>query len=125
MSANELTAACGLDCGACDILRVTTDAEAAQRVLAWLREREWLREDEGVADIIRRSMYCEGCRSDRELHWSPDCWILNCCVDGKGLEFCCQCDAFPCGPLSEWARGSGRHARALDRLHRMKRDGET
>ena len=35
------------------------------------------------------------------MHWSPDCWILECCVDKKKLEFCYECEDFPCDKLTE------------------------
>jgi hypothetical protein len=91
-------AVCGLDCSGCDICRVPSDAAAAQRVVDWFRDQGWLAQDEGVTEIIQRAMYCKGCRGDRSVHWSPDCWILRCCVDEKGLEFCYQSEESPvCG----------------------------
>ncbi|NOZ26554.1 MAG: DUF3795 domain-containing protein [Chloroflexi bacterium] len=115
-----MIAVCGLDCGECDIYRAPSDPGAAQRVVAWFREQGWLREDEGIQEIIGRSMYCMGCRGDPSLHWSPDCWIRACCVDEKGLEFCYECDVFPCEALVEWAQEDAGYTRALNRLRRMK-----
>jgi len=54
------------------------------------------------------------------VHWSADCWILKCCVDDKGLQFCYQCDGFPCERLSGRANESKRYDQALYRLHRMR-----
>ena len=117
--------ACGLDCGACDILKAPTDPEAEQRLVLWLRRNGWLKEGEGISEIVERSMYCKGCRGDRTVHWSPDCWILKCCVDDKGLEFCHECGDFPCGKLRDWARGNADYAKALERLKRLKGKGGT
>ncbi len=72
-----MIAVCGLDCGGCDIRRVPNDPEAAQRVVTWFKQKGWLKEDEGVHEVIERSMYCMGCRGDRLIHWSPECWILK------------------------------------------------
>ncbi|RLC64516.1 MAG: hypothetical protein DRI48_07585 [Chloroflexi bacterium] len=121
----KLIAVCGLDCTTCDVRRAPTDAQAAGRVVAWFREMGWLAEDEGMAQVVQRSMYCQGCRGDRQVHWSPDCPILRCCVDERGLTFCYQCDEFPCRRLDERAGQSERYAQALDRLQRMEqaRDG--
>jgi hypothetical protein len=110
---------CGLACSGCDIRRVPSDAAAAQRVVDWFRDQGWLAQDEGVTEIIQRAMYYKGCRGGRSVHWSPDCWILRCCVDEKGLEFCSKCEEFPCLRLQEWAQ-SGKYARALQRLYSMK-----
>jgi len=118
----EMIAVCGLDCGDCEIYRVPTDPEAAKSVAAWFKERGWLREGEGVSGVVQRSPYCKGCRGDRNVHWSADCWILKCCVDGKGLEFCSECSAFPCEKLDNWANQKARYGQALDRLKRMKEE---
>ena len=116
----RMIAVCGLDCTNCDIRRVPTDAQAAQRIVGWFRSMGWLKENEGVPEIIERSMYCTGCRGDRALHWSADCWILQCCVDDKGLAFCHECHDFPCERLSEWASQNDRYAEALSQLQCMK-----
>jgi len=115
-----MTAVCGLDCGSCDIRRVPFDAEAAQRVVAWFQKRGWLEEGEGVSQVLQRSMYCKGCHGDRSVHWSPDCWILKCCVDEKGLKYCSECEDFPCERLAERAKESTRYAEGLERLQRMR-----
>jgi hypothetical protein len=113
-------AVCGLDCGACDIRRVLTDPEAAERVVAWFHKKEWLEEDEGVKEIIERGMYCKGCRGDRSLHWSPDCPLLICCVDEKHLDHCSQCAEFVCEKLEAFANDGRRHHRdAVERLRRI------
>jgi len=115
----EMIAVCGLDCGGCDIRRAPADPDAAQRVVAWFRQMGWLEEDEGIAEVIERRMYCQGCRGDRSVHWSADCWILKCCVDDKRLEYCYECDTFPCGELVEWAQQNANYTQALDRLRQM------
>ena len=88
------------------------------RILGFLRW--WLCENEGMSEVIQRSMYCTGCRGDRSVHWSPDCWILKCCVDKKGLDFCHECDVFPCKQLDEWSMENKQYAQALERLQRMR-----
>ncbi len=117
-------AVCGLDCELCDIRKAPHDPEAAQRIVAWFKKEEWLSEDEGIDEIIERSMYCTGCRGDRSVHWSPDCPILICCVDKKGLEFCYQCSEFPCEQLTEWAQQGEQYSQALTRLEKMKKGAE-
>jgi len=52
-SETRLIAACGLDCTDCDIRKVPTDAEAADRVVAWFGKMGWLDEgDEGTGLYI-------------------------------------------------------------------------
>ena len=87
--------------------------------MSWFKEMGWLEQDEGVPEILERSMYCKGCHGDRAVHWSADCLILKCCVDEKGLEFCYQCDEFTCGRLEEWSKGSESYTAALNRLREM------
>ena len=110
---NQMIAVCGLVCSECDIFRALNNPEIAQKIVDWFKEE---RDTEIKIEDIR----CLGCKGDRTKHWSPDCWILNCCVDNKGLEFCYECEEFPCDGLNDWAHGSERYAEALERLERMK-----
>ena len=109
----RMTAACGLNCAECDIFQAADDLEIAQRIVDWFSREQGIR-------LKPEDVRCEGCKGSREKHWSPDCWILQCCVDDKALEFCCECEDFPCAKLDEWARGSKRYGDALERLKRMK-----
>ena len=121
----RMIAVCGLDCTDCDIRKVPTDDEAAKRVVGWFRAMGWLKEDEGVPEIIERSMYCQGCRGDRSVHWSAECKLLTCCVDQKGATACYECDDFVCEHLEEWVQSpppgqEKKYADALDRLRAMR-----
>ncbi|MHC4599256.1 MAG: DUF3795 domain-containing protein [Planctomycetota bacterium] len=109
-------AACGLDCGSCDIRRVPEDSRAAETVVAWFHREGWLKPEEGLAEVLERKMYCTGCHGDRAVHWSADCWILKCCVDEKGFAHCDACSEFPCDRLTEWAKGNEGYAAALEKL---------
>jgi hypothetical protein len=112
-----MMAVCGLDCSTCDIRLVPTDPDAARRVVAWFRKMEWLEKDEGVAEIFARAMYCNGCREDRSLHWSPECPLLICCVDERRLAHCAQCDEFVCALLEAFANdGQAHHREAVEHL---------
>ncbi|MHC5038811.1 MAG: DUF3795 domain-containing protein [Planctomycetota bacterium] len=117
---NPMIAVCGLDCEGCDIRTFPHDPEAAERIVAWYRKMGWLKENEGAADAVRKSMLCQGCRGDRRKHWSADCWILLCCVDEKHLESCHDCDTFPCERLREWGKENADYAKALARLQDMR-----
>jgi hypothetical protein len=111
---------CGMDCGSCDIRLAPTDPDAAEVVLAWFRKMEWLEEDEGIAEVVERGMVCQGCRGDRSLHWSPDCALLQCCVDEKGLTHCAQCDELVCDRLEAFATdGQAHHREAVERLKKI------
>jgi hypothetical protein len=118
----NLLAACGLDCEACGIRRVPFDEDAARGVVEWFHNMGWLEGHEGVETILEKGMYCCGCLADRSLHWAPECWILLCCVDDKGIENCAQCDEFPCERLVEWSGENEGYANALERLRSLHVD---
>lgn len=109
----EIIAVCGLNCEKCDIYETTNNPEIAKKIADWFKK-------EMDREVKIEDIHCLGCRGDRTKHWSPDCWILKCCVDKKGLEFCYECDDFPCNNLNKWAKGSKRYSQALERLKKMK-----
>jgi len=116
----HLIGACGLDCGECEIRRMPFDDRAAKVVISWFRREGWLESDQGVAEALERGMVCEGCRGSRERHWSPDCWILHCCAEKRGLKYCSECSRFPCQRLLDWAEGGEVYGEALERLQFMQ-----
>lgn len=121
----QWVAACGIDCETCCIRRILFDEEAVKTCIEWFRSLEWLREDERVETALDRGMYCRGCKAERSVHWSVDdgqvdCFILDCCVDKKELEFCSHCNEFPCNRLREWSEENDRYAAAFARLEAMR-----
>jgi hypothetical protein len=115
----EMLAACGLDCGSCEIQLAPTDPAAARVVVDWFRKQDWLSAEEGMAEVIERKMYCNGCLGPRDVHWSADCWILSCCVDQRGHDNCSQCEAFACDRLVQWSQQNEGYRAALDRLRAL------
>ncbi len=112
-----MIAACGLDCTLCDIRQARDDSSLAQEIIDWFDE-------ELDVEIKSDDLHCDWCKGDRANHWSPDCWILKCCVDDKGLDFCCDCMDFPCQELSDWAEKNQKYTDAFERLKRMSARGE-
>jgi hypothetical protein len=112
---NQLTGVCGLDCEQCDIRWASDNPELACTIADWLRQH-------GFPPVRPEDVHCSGCKGDRAKHWSADCWILLCCVDKKGLEFCYECRAFPCDKLNEWSKKDHRYGHALSQLKEMKRN---
>ena len=43
---------------------------------------------------------CKGCRTGGGWSWWPDCPVRDCCLS-KNLDFCFQCNEFPCNSLLE------------------------
>lgn len=111
---NQMIAVCGLDCGGCDIRLATNDPKVAQQIVDWFKK-------ERNEEVKIKDVRCLGCRGDRTRHWSADCWILQCCVDTKGLEFCYECDEFPCEKLEQWAKTGKGYEAALNRLKEMRK----
>ncbi len=109
----QLIAACGIDCTDCDIRRAATDPELRRTIIAWFKEKRSL-------DVDPEAIRCTWCRGDRSGHWSPDCWILRCCVDEKRLAHCSQCADFPCPRLVEWSQQNEGYGRAFARLQAMR-----
>jgi hypothetical protein len=120
MVGKSMMAACGLDCGSCEIRLAPTDPVAAKAMVAWFKRQGWLKDGEGMAQVMERKMYCTGCLGSRDTHWSSDCWILACCVDGKGLSSCAECESFPCDRLDERAKTDDGYAEGLARLRQSR-----
>jgi len=120
----QMIAVCGLDCTSCPLRMASLgDVEAARGLAKWWKKEGWLKEDEGASEVLERGPHCQHCRGDRSVHWSPDCWILKCCVDEKELEFCYECDDFPCEQLNEWAKKGASYTESLNRLWSMREGG--
>ncbi len=111
---NKMIAACGIECLKCDMLQASTDPQIAQSIADWFKK-------ERHEEVKPENIHCSGCKGDRTKNWSADCWILKCCVDDKGLEFCNECHEFPCAKLVEWSKTNKGYDVALNRLKEMKR----
>jgi hypothetical protein len=57
MGEDQMMAACGLDCGSCEIRLAPTDPKAAQIAIDWFRNQGWLEMDEGIDQVLERKMY--------------------------------------------------------------------
>jgi hypothetical protein len=114
-----MMAACGLDCGSCEIRLAPTDPAAARYIMDWFKRQGWLSDGEGMTQVIQRKMYCTGCLGDRDIHWNRDCRILKCCVDQRGLSNCSECDDFACEWLVDWSRQNEGYQAALARLRQL------
>ena len=120
----SLMAVCGLDCAPCDIRLIPLDDQVAQRMIGWFKQMGWLKEDEGIKETLERTMYCQGCRGDRTVHWSNNCPMLLCCVDDKHLAHCGQCNELStCPHIDAFAnQDPNRHGGAVERLKQIARE---
>jgi hypothetical protein len=114
MDKRALTAPCGLDCFNCDLY-----SDNLTDKLAGL-----IHEKLGVSE---QDIPCRGClqQNGRHFHLGPDgCATLD-CIKAKGLDFCFNCDEFPCEYLAPTAEGAARypHNMKMYNLCRIKRVG--
>lgn len=112
----RLIAACGLDCTDCDMRQAATNPELQRKIVTWFKEKR-------DRDVKPEAIRCTWCKGDRFAHWSPDCWILRCCVDERGHAYCSACVEFPCPRLVEWSKRNERYGQALARLREMRPAG--
>jgi hypothetical protein len=109
-----LTAPCGLDCFNCEIYEDNLTDEFA----------EFIHTKMGVQ---KDKIACKGCRQQDGKHFhlsAGGCATLN-CVKDKGVEFCCDCNEFPCALLAPLADGADRypHNMKVYNLCRIKKVG--
>ena len=111
---SKLIAVCGLNCGECEIYLAPNNHEIAKRLV---KRFDGMWEDVKVTDF-----HCNTCRGDLTKCWTEECWIRNCCVINKKLEFCYECKEFPYIKLIEWSKQSENYAKALQNLKNMKKN---
>jgi hypothetical protein len=106
----ELTAPCGLDCFNCAFYLATQGDQGSQAQLAMFSE---------LLDIPVEAMSCQGCRAQKgvlPLHFTPQisprepgqaCRPYS-CTEKQGIDFCFQCDDFPCEALHPYSDRAGK-----------------
>lgn len=109
----SLTSPCGIDCFNCEIHEdnLTNDfAETIHTKYGWPKE------------VIA----CKGCRAQdgKHIHLPQGCATLD-CVKAKGVQFCCDCNEFPCAYLAPIADLAAirPHNTKLYNLCRIKKVG--
>ena len=108
----KLTSPCGLDCFNCPI-NEDNITDPIRNHLA------------GQLGIQPETVDCKGCREQPgcSIPHEP-CATLRCVME-KGVDFCCECDDFPCDLLRPCADGADRfpHNVKLYNLCRISRIG--
>lgn len=109
-----LTAPCGLDCFNCEIY----EENITGRLIDLINEK---------FNVPKHDIPCRGCRQQDGKHFhfgSRECATLD-CVKQKGLDFCFNCNEFPCAKLAPIADGADRypHNMKMYNLCRIKRVG--
>jgi hypothetical protein len=107
-----LTAPCGLDCFNCELHESNVTDEMRKMFSAKF-------------GIPPAEAQCRGCRGQKgERPGLPPCETYR-CASGRGVEFCHECDEFPCSKLQPAADGADRypHNMKLFNLCRIKAVG--
>jgi len=88
----NLVAVCGLYCGACPVFKAREDRALAERIA------------QNIGIPIEKAS-CLGCRAEkgRIKHMGEPVCPTYQCVEQKGLQFCYQCQDFPCLKLAPCA----------------------
>ncbi len=90
-----LVSPCGLYCGACPLYKARTDETLRKKIA----------ERQGIP--IEKVLLCAGCRPSRGLvsvsGGEPICDTYACAVNDRKVEFCYECEDFPCLRLAPCA----------------------
>ena len=67
---------------------------------------------------------CPGCAGEGFSEVHPTCGILSCC-QRKGIEYCFECDEFPCKKFDSWGDADSfiTHRNYLSDMEKAKRMG--
>jgi hypothetical protein len=105
---------CGQFCGDCKIyIAYSTEDVRAQREIA-----------KGAGKLKGRSVSpeqvkCLGCKGSAASLWRNGCAIRSCAED-RGVEFCYQCQVYPCEQLQEFFES---HPEAQNNLRTISKIG--
>ena len=88
----ELTAPCGIYCGACALYRAVSDSTIREKVAASM-------------GLPIEQAQCLGCRAEKGnmIVMKGQVCETYACITEKGLDFCYECDDFPCLKLAPCA----------------------
>ncbi len=110
----SLAAPCGLDCFNCEFYEKNLTNKLADLINEKLL-------------VPRNEIPCKGCRQQDGKHFHlgyKGCATLN-CIKEKGVDFCFNCDEFPCAYLAPTADSAARypHNMKMYNLCRIKKVG--
>jgi hypothetical protein len=106
----NFAAVCGLYCEACTLFIATKEDPARLKGLA---ERFQLSEE---------TISCYGCRSNNRCPYCESCKMFACATD-RGIDFCIECDEYPCNDLKQFQSERPHRIELWDDLKRIKAIG--
>jgi len=121
MAKENLIAACGLYCGACEIYRASSSGNKAK--LEEIRTGLNIR---GGTNFTLEDMDCDGCVAEGKLNaWCRDCNIRSCVKHKPGESVCSpECTDYPCAQFTNFANdGMTHHKEIIENLNRLYKVG--
>lgn len=100
------TAACGLFCPGCSLYIGTHEDPARMEHMA------------KQFNLPVEELYCDGCRAERRGPYCKRCKMIVCTKE-KGIEFCSECDEYPCAELKEFQAAMPHRINLWDDLARI------
>lgn len=94
---------CGLFCGACEVFLANEKGSVEEIAKKWKMKSE--------------DLYCHGCKTDTTSIYCKECEI-KLCAQSKELDYCFQCEDFPCEYLMELRNDENPHHSIV--LHNLK-----
>lgn len=94
MDYKQMTAPCGLDCFNCIGFLANENPDLLPKIAEAL----------GIPREQAGQAVCKGCRNHNgDIPFLPVKCRVYPCVQEKGIDFCCDCGAFPCDYLHPYA----------------------
>ncbi len=106
----NFAAVCGLNCEACTLYIGTTEDPDRLKEIA-------KRFNQSIEDTK-----CYGCRSDKRGPYCKTCKMHTCAVE-KGIDFCVECDEYPCIDIKQFQSERPHRIELWDSLSRIKEVG--
>ncbi|MFX0039008.1 MAG: DUF3795 domain-containing protein [Promethearchaeota archaeon] len=114
--AKLIISVCGIDCAQCKIYQAPNNPKIAERLVK-IFDKMW-------DNVKPEDFHCSTCRRHLLECWTKECWIRSCCINDRKLEYCYQCQDFPCKGLEKRAKKNKRYLIALNNLKKMKKKKE-
>jgi len=102
-----LAAVCGLYCEACSLYIATKEDPARLTALAKMFQ------------LPEEEMRCYGCRSEKRGPYCTTCRMFVCAAE-RGIDFCGDCDEYPCDMLKAFQAERPHRAELWEDLERIR-----
>jgi len=97
---NRYDSYCGIYCGACEVMNAKSDEEKARVMNLYDNQPGW-------PHPTPEQIHCSGCKTDDVFVNCSKCPFRS-CAKSKEVEFCIECDEFPCEPYNQLETAAGQ-----------------